>query len=156
MKNAWTRHLAALFVASSLAGCATTQQAFYTNPTAAPLPDLCHAYVESGDPNFRNDLAAQITSRGADLNACTQKARNDNVATAAAVAIGIGALAVAASQSGGYASSPYTAAYGDAWDEFMENGVLVARCRDRANGQFVADYLCSGPPNDLTWPGPYE
>jgi hypothetical protein len=105
---------------------------------------------------YRNDLAAQIARRGADFNACTQKARNDNVALAAVAVIGIGALAVAASNSGGYVSVPYApVVYGAAWDEFIENGVMVARCRDRASGRFVDNYLCPGPPNDLAWPGPY-
>lgn len=142
-------------MASLLAGCATTQERFYADPSSANDTSLCRALNESSDPTFKRDLANELAARNVTAEDCEGKITTQNVAVAGIAVFGAALAIAAAGGTGGrgYYTPPTT--YGVAWDQFYNQYYqLIWRCRDRASGRFVDDWRCSGKLRaDTTWPG---
>jgi hypothetical protein len=139
-----------------ISGCTTsTTRPSYSDPRAESTLILCRRLANSADQQYRNQIAQVLVRRGATVEKCLRLINSDNsIAAGIAVAgVAVAAGAAASNSGGGYYSG--TGSYGVAWDQFYnEYYQLIWRCRDRATGQFVYDYNCSGKSMvDTTWPG---
>jgi len=149
MKFATFAVIAALFVG----GCTTGSNTAQRDPRSESTNSLCQAWANSTDQAYRQRVVAVLQSRGASAEKCSRLIKGDNaIITGIAIAgVGVAAGAAASNGGGGY----YPSAYGVAWDQFYDQYYrLTWRCPDRATGQFVDDYRCSGKAMvDSTWPG---
>lgn len=128
---------AAALIALALAGCTTTTQAeFQKNPKAVPKVSLCRTYLESSDPVFQQQIAAELARRGVAYYQCPQMVQQQNQAGAilAAVAIGGAAVAYCANHNcgggGGYYNPP--AAYPGNCRYAWQTAADGSRCGDRS------------------------
>jgi hypothetical protein len=129
---------------------------FYADKTKHDPTSLCRAYLDPADTEqFRRDLAAELLSRGVDPSQCEGRVTTQNVAIGAAAVIGLATVAAIACRGGCGGGGNYApVGYGVAWDQFHDQyGQLVWACRDRATGEFVDAYRCTGMQIDSTWPG---
>tara|TARA_A100001391_G_scaffold51157_1_gene31207 strand:- start:12327 stop:12794 length:468 start_codon:yes stop_codon:yes gene_type:complete len=151
------KRLIAIFAcASLLAGCATTQSNFYADPTAPQDTFLCRAFLETDDAQYHADIAKELSRRGIADYECKQKVDAHTGAMVGLAVLGtVVAVGVAANSGGGYSAPTYYGRYGYAWDQFYDaNYRLIWRCRNKANGQFIADHNCASyEKSDHTWPG---
>jgi hypothetical protein len=144
-------------VALLFSGCTTSQTNFYKNPQAAGSTSLCRTLWESTDLKYRQDVAAELISRGiTTAEECQRRVKTQNAAIAGIAIAATAAAVVIAANNGGFGGGNYSGgSYGVAWDQFYNQYYQpIWRCRDKSNGQFVADWQCSGKPmHDGTWPG---
>lgn len=140
--------------------CAPTSQTFYADKTKFDPTSMCRAYL---DPNtstqFRQDLGTELVQRGFNPGQCQGRVGAQNAAIGVAAVIGLATVAAIAcsrgcSGLGGGGGGYVPVGYGVAWDQFHDQyGNLVWGCRDRATGEFVDAYQCTGYQVDSTWPG---
>lgn len=143
-----------LIAVGILSGCATNTTAVQRDLTAESTNTLCREWLGNSDEGQRQAAANLLVRRGASLEKCQRLMANDR-AIVTGIAIAGAAAAAGAAAHNGYGGG-YSPNYGTAWDQFYGPYGSMWRCRDRATGRFVADYLCAGKPmHDATWPGPY-
>lgn len=138
-----------------LSGCTTNGQSAKIDLTSKSTNALCHVVLANPDQATKQQAVDLLVRRGATVEKCQRLITSDNqIMTGIAVAgVAVAAGAAAKNGYGGY-YAPHS--YGAAWDAFYNYGRVAWRCRDRATGRFVPDYMCAGSPmNDYTWPGPY-
>lgn len=58
------RNTPAALVAATTAGCATAPKDFYADPSKPKDTALCRAVMETTDPTFQRDAAAELVKRG--------------------------------------------------------------------------------------------
>lgn len=97
-------------LAVALAGCATSPKNFYENPSKAKDTPLCRSLMESTDPAFQQDVAAELIRRGVTAEQCQQKLAIENAAIIGIAAVATGVAVVAACQNGCGAPSRYAPA----------------------------------------------
>ncbi|WP_082510109.1 MULTISPECIES: hypothetical protein [unclassified Rhizobium] len=100
-------------ISSILSGCSTTQAEFQRNPKAVSKAALCRAFLESGDPYFRKDLAAELFRRGLNPYDCAAMVQQQNQAAAALVAVALIGTAVAVCANNNCGGSSYPAYRGN-------------------------------------------
>ena len=94
---------------AALTGCATAPKDFYANPAKAKDTSLCRALMETADPNYQRDVAAELVRRGVTAEQCQNKVNLENAALIGIAAVATGAAVVAACQNGCGAPSAYSA-----------------------------------------------
>lgn len=92
--------LFAALVAVSFSACATTPAKFYTDPSKAKDTPLCRSLMESTDPAFQRDVAAELNRRGVTAEQCQQKVSFENAAIIGIAAVATGVTVAAACQNG--------------------------------------------------------
>ncbi len=124
-------------IALALAGCTTTTPAaFQKNPKGVPKVSLCRTYLETHDPLFQQQIAAELSRRGVASYQCQQMVRQQNQAGAVLAAVAIGGAAVAycanhnCGGSGGYYNPP--AAYPGNCQYNHQRAADGSRCGDRS------------------------
>lgn len=129
--------LFAALVAVSLSACATTPAKFYADPSKAKDTPLCRSLIESTDPAFQQDVAAELIRRGVTAEQCQQKVSFENAAIIGIAAVATGVTVAAACQNGcgapGYVAPRYTGADYDCAGG-GGNGPLFVRGPFRLNG----------------------
>lgn len=104
------KHISIALVASIiLAGCSTTPKNFYANPAKAKDTSLCRTLMETADPVFQRDVAAELVRRGVTAEQCQQKVATENAAIIGIAAVATGVAVVAACQNGCAGPSNYVA-----------------------------------------------
>lgn len=109
----YTIHVVAL--AALLSGCATAPKDFYEDPTKPKDTPLCRAFLETTDPTFKRDTAAELDRRGLTLEQCQNMVAMETAAVVGIAAVATGVAVVAACQNGcgapNYTTSAYSADY---------------------------------------------
>ena len=105
---------AALVVA--LSGCATAPKDFYADPSKPKDTALCRAVMETLDPQFQRDAAAELTKRGLTAEECQNRVAMETAAIVGIAAVATGAAVAAACQNGCAAPRPAYAYSGTDYD----------------------------------------
>lgn len=151
----FVRRLIALFATVALAaGCTTTSESFYKDPSKADKTSLCRAYIKSTDEPFRSDVRIELNRRGVDVFQCTTIVRNQNTAIAAAAIVAVAAAGVAVCANNGNCAGGGAYSGGADWDQFYDkNYRLVWACREIYTGRFTYASNCAGKyKSDHRWP----
>jgi hypothetical protein len=86
--------LAALMTLA-LASCTTTQTEFAKNPKEVDKVSLCRTYLQSNDPQFQQQLVAELATRGVSAWDCPGLVQQQNQIATAVVAVALVGGAVA-------------------------------------------------------------
>ena len=97
-------------VALVLSGCATAPKDFYADPSKPKDTALCRAVLETSDPVFQRDAAAELVKRGLTAEECRNRVAMETAAIVGIAAVATG-VAVAAACQNGCASPGYTPSY---------------------------------------------
>jgi hypothetical protein len=97
-------------LALTLSGCATAPKDFYADPTKPKDTALCRAALETSDPVFQRDAAAELARRGLTAEECQNRVAMETAAIVGIAAVATGVAVVAACQNGCAAPS-YTPTY---------------------------------------------
>ena len=173
------RLVAATLLLAMLAGCATTRNNFYADPTAVGDGQICRTLQGesvAADPRFEQALITELRLRGVSEADCSAIVQNENVAIGVGAILGAAVIAAAAnSDSHGHhgrrygsetfididiAVPPASAAvpvYADGqwdWDQYQNaSGALVWGCRGLQTRQLVHPDQCTGKEmSDKRWP----
>jgi hypothetical protein len=155
MSRCFNVFVAILFIA----GCTTTKQSFYENPSSAGVVELCRTYLNTPDVGFKRDISSELLRRGIYSTHCQAKVeKQDAQVVAGLAAVALVGAAVAACSGGGCGGGGYSSPnrYGGTdWDQFYDQyGYLTWRCREVQTGRFADDYRCAGKyKSDTRWPG---
>lgn len=87
-------------VAMTVAGCSTTPAKFYSDPSKPKDTPLCRSLMESSDPAFQRDVAAELIRRGMTAEQCQQKVNVENAIILGIAAVATGVTVAAACQNG--------------------------------------------------------
>lgn len=105
--------VAAVSVASVLAGCAASSKTFYADGGKIKDTQLCRTYFEASkgyDKTFAADVADEAIRRGLTYEECQKKVSTENgvlIGTAlVATAVGVGIACKDGCSGGGYSPSP--------------------------------------------------
>jgi hypothetical protein len=80
----------------ALSSCTTTTPVeFEKNPKGVPKVSLCRTYLESSDPVFQQQIAAELARRGIPYYKCPEMVQQQNQAGAVLAAVVIGGAAIA-------------------------------------------------------------
>jgi hypothetical protein len=90
-----------------LSACATAPKDFYEDPTKPKDTALCRAFLETKDPTFQRDAAAELVRRGLTHEECQSRVNMETAAIVAVAAVATG-VAVAAACSSGCAGGGYS------------------------------------------------
>ena len=91
--------IAAVLVVA-LSGCATKPKDFYADPSKPQDTALCRAVMETADPNFQSDAAAELVKRGLTAEECRSRVAMETAAIVGIAAVATGVAVVAACQNG--------------------------------------------------------
>lgn len=127
----------AALLALSVSGCATAPKDFYADPTKPKDTALCRAVLETADPVFQRDAAAELMRRGLTEQECRNRVNMETAAIVGIAAVATG-VAVAAACSNGCAAPSYTPTAGPD--------------RDCAGGSGDGPIYVQGP----VWVGSYD
>lgn len=173
------RLVAASLLLAMLAGCATTRNNFYSDPTAVGDGQICRTLQGesvTADPQFQQALRTELRLRGVSEADCSAIVQNENVAIGVGAILGAAIIAAAANSGGhghhgghygsdtyidiGIAVPPASASvpvYADGqwdWDQYQNTaGALVWGCRGVQTRQLVHPDQCAGKDmSDKRWP----
>lgn len=94
-----------------LTGCATAPKDFYADPAKPKDTALCRAVMETADPVFQRDAAAELVKRGLTAEECENRVAMETAAIVGIAAVATGVAVVAACQNGCAAPSYRPANY---------------------------------------------
>jgi hypothetical protein len=157
--------LTAILIISLISGCAVSKSRFLLEANSLADLEVCRAYIRDFDKlgrsyqakdeeerQYLDLLYIQAAERLLVVSTCEDMISEDNNKTAmiGLAILGVAAVAYSAAQSQGGSTS----SAGYAWDAFYDqNYNLLWRCRNKSNGQFAYDSMCSNQlKNDYTWP----
>jgi hypothetical protein len=85
----------AVSLSFALMSCTTTPAQLAANPKQVPKVNLCRTYLQTPDPMFQQQLAAELAQRGVSPFECHEMVQKQDQAAAALVAVALVGTAVA-------------------------------------------------------------
>lgn len=142
-----TGRFAVVAISLALASCTTTQAELSAKPHAVSNAALCKTVLETQDPQFQQQLLAELSRCGISVPRCQLMVQQQQQAAAALVAIAVVGTVAAVCAGGNCGSCGGGGSYEQyAWDEFRRPNAYgnVWACRSTSSGRFVDDDWCAG------------
>lgn len=123
------RLVAGILLVAMLTGCATTQNSFYSDPTAVGDGQICRTLAGESvqaDPQFQQALRTELRLRGVNEADCSAIVQNQNVAIGVGAILGAAIIAAAASSdndSGGHGHGHHGRRYSS--ETYIDLGIVI-------------------------------